>query len=86
MTSVATVLRMGTLDYVATTVHVPYTVDQDEDGIWCAHAWLGASGGANGNGATPEEAVADLREAVEMVLDEDGVPAQLARTLDLEVA
>jgi predicted RNase H-like HicB family nuclease len=86
MTSVATALRMGTLDYVATTVHVPYTVDQDEDGVWCAHAWLGASGGGNGNGATPEEAVADLREAVEMVLDEDGVPEQLARTLDLEVA
>jgi predicted RNase H-like HicB family nuclease len=76
----------GTLDGVATTVHVPYTVGQDEDGIWCAHAWLGDSGGANGNGATSEEAVADLREAVQMVIDEDGVPEQLARTLDLEVA
>lgn len=54
--------------------------------MWCAHAWLGSSGGANGNGATPEEAVADLREAVEMVIDEDGIPAQLAQTLDLEVA
>lgn len=68
------------------TVHVPYTLEQDEDGIWNAHAWLGSSGGANGNGATPDEAVADLREAVEMVLDEDGIPEQLARTLDLEVA
>jgi predicted RNase H-like HicB family nuclease len=86
MTAVDTALRVGTLDYMATTVHVPYTVDQDEDGVWCAHAWLGASGGANGNGATPEEAVADLRQAVQMVIDEDGVPAQLARTLDLEVA
>lgn len=75
----------GTLGDVA-TVHVPYTVVQDEDGVWCAHAWLGSSGGANGNGATPEEAVADLREAVQMVLDEDGVPEQLAQTLDLEVA
>jgi predicted RNA binding protein YcfA (HicA-like mRNA interferase family) len=36
------------------TVHVPYTVERDEDGVWCAHAWLGASGGANGNGAMPE--------------------------------
>jgi hypothetical protein len=68
------------------TVHVPYTVEQDEDGVWCAHAWLGSSGGANGNGATPEEAVADLREAVQMVIDEDGIPEQLAHTLDLEVA
>jgi predicted RNase H-like HicB family nuclease len=68
------------------TVHVPYTLERDEDGAWCAHAWLGSSGGANGNGATPEEAIADLREAVRMVLDEDGVPDQLAHTLDLEVA
>ncbi len=82
---VAAALRLGTLDDMA-TVHVPYTVEQDEDGIWCAHAWLGSSGGANGNGATPEEAIADLREAVRMVLDEDGVPEQLAHTLDLEVA
>jgi hypothetical protein len=67
-------------------VHVPYTLQQDEDGIWCAHAWLGASGGANGNGETAEAAIADLREAVQMVIDEDGVPEQLARTLDLEVA
>jgi hypothetical protein len=67
-------------------VHIPYTVDQDEDGVWCAHAWLGESGGANGNGATAEEAVADLAQAVRMVIDEDGVPDQLARTLDLEVA
>lgn len=67
-------------------VHVPYTLGRDEDGVWCAHAWLGSSGGANGNGATPEEAVADLREAVQMVLDEDGVPEQLEHTLDLEVA
>ncbi len=68
------------------TVHVPYTVEQDEDGVWCAHAWLGSAGGANGNGATLEEAVQDLREAVRMVFDEDGVPAQLERSLDLDVA
>lgn len=83
LTPVGTTLSAGTLDGVA-TVHVPYTVAQDEDGVWCAHAWLGESGGANGNGATPEEAVADLTEAVQMVLDEDGVPE--LQTLDLEVA
>jgi hypothetical protein len=70
----------------AKTVHVPYTLEQDEDGIWCAHAWLGSSGGANGNGPTAEAAIADLREAVQMVIDEDGIPEQLARTLELEVA
>jgi predicted RNase H-like HicB family nuclease len=67
------------------TVHVPYTLERDEDGVWCAHAWLGSSGGANGNGATPEEAIADLREAVHLVIDEDGAPEDI-RTLDLEVA
>ncbi len=66
-------------------LHVPYTLEQDEDGIWCAHAWLGSSGGANGNGQTPDEAVGDLREAVQMVIDEDGVPEQLARSLDVPV-
>jgi hypothetical protein len=50
----------------------------------CAHAWLGPSGGANGNGATAEEAVADLLEAVHMVIDEDGAPD--VQVLDLEVA
>jgi predicted RNase H-like HicB family nuclease len=67
------------------TVHVPYTLEQDEDGIWCAHAWLGSSGGANGNGPTAEDAITDLREAVQMVIDEDGVPDQLVHTLELEV-
>jgi predicted RNase H-like HicB family nuclease len=85
MTTVISTLTRGTLNGV-TILHVPYTLGQDEDGIWFAHAWLGSSGGANGNGATPEEAVTDLREAVEMVIEEDGVPAQLAQTLDLEVA
>jgi len=73
LTPVGTALSDGTLD-VVTTVHVPYTVEQDEDGVWNTHAWLGESGGANGNGATPDEAVADLREAVQMVIEEDGVP------------
>ena len=28
--------------------HVPYTVEQDEDGIWCAHAQLRPGVGGNG--------------------------------------
>ena len=51
---------------------LPYTAGQDEDGLWCAHAWLGSSGGVNGHGVTAEDAVADLREAVRMVFEEDG--------------
>jgi hypothetical protein len=68
------------------TVHVPYSVEQDEDGVWSAHAWLGASGGANGDWSTAEEAAADLREAVLMVLKEDGVPVELAQSLDFEAS
>jgi predicted RNase H-like HicB family nuclease len=45
-------------------VHVPYTVEQDEDGVWCAHAQLRPGVGANGDGPTPEAAIADLREAL----------------------
>jgi hypothetical protein len=30
-------------------VHVPYTVEQDEDGVWCAHAQLRPGVGANGD-------------------------------------
>jgi hypothetical protein len=44
-------------------VHVPYTVEQDEDGVWCAHAQLRPGVGANGEGDTAEAAVADLRDA-----------------------
>lgn len=54
--------------------------------MWFAHAWLGSSGGANGHGQTPEEAAADLREAVLMALEDDGIPAELARSLAIEVA
>ena len=48
----------------ADRLHVPYTVEQDEDGVWCAHAQLRPGVGANGEGDTAEAAVADLREAL----------------------
>jgi predicted RNase H-like HicB family nuclease len=51
-----------------------YTVEQDEDGIWCAHAQLRPGVGANGEGDTAEAAVADLREALEGLLAEFGAP------------
>ena len=42
-------------------------VEQDEDGVWCAYALVGRVG-CNGYGDTRDEAVADLRQAVLMVL------------------
>lgn len=63
-------------------VHIPYTVTQDEDGIWCAHAYVGRVG-CNGFGDTRDEAVSDLREAIVMVIEDDGAPEELAITIDV---
>ena len=38
-------------------IHVPYTVEQDEDGVWCAHAQLRPGVGANGEGVTASAAI-----------------------------
>ncbi len=64
-------------------VHVPYTVEQDEDGVFCAHAQLRPGVGANGEGDTLEAAVADLREALEGLIAEFGVPEELTLMVDV---
>jgi hypothetical protein len=46
---------------VIQVVHLPYVVEQDEDGVWRASALLRPGVGAVGDGATREEAVTDLR-------------------------
>jgi predicted RNase H-like HicB family nuclease len=55
---------------VTRVVHVPYGVEQDEDGVWCASAQLRPGAGAVGDGPSPEAAVADLRGALEALLAE----------------
>ena len=64
-------------------VHVPYTVEQDEDGVWCAHAQLRPAVGANGEGDTPEAAIADLREALGGLIAEFGIPQELTLMVDV---
>ena len=64
-------------------VHVPYTVEEDEDGVWCAHAQLRPSVSANGEGATREEAVDDLREALAGLIAEFGMPDELTMAVDM---
>ena len=64
-------------------VHVAYTVEQDEDGVWCAHAQLRPGVGANGEGDSREAAVADLREALEGLIAEFGPPQELTLTVDV---
>jgi predicted RNase H-like HicB family nuclease len=65
------------------TVHVPYTLEQDEDGIWCASAQLRPGVGAVGDGATREAARDDLREALLALIAEVGIPDELTLTLDV---
>ena len=64
-------------------VHVPYVVEQDEDGVWCASAQLRPGVGAVGDGPTQEAAIADLRTALEALLDVVGIPDELTLTLDV---
>ena len=64
-------------------VHVPYTVEEDEDGVWCAHAQLRPGVGANGEGDTLDAAVADLREALEGLIAEFGAPDELTLMVDV---
>ena len=64
-------------------IHLPYTMEQDEDGVWCASAQLRPGVGAVGDGATPDEALADLREALALLIEEVGAPPELTLTLDV---
>ena len=65
------------------TVHVPYILEQDEDGVWCAAAQLRPGGGAVGDGETREAALDDLREALQALIAEVGVPDELTLTLNV---
>jgi predicted RNase H-like HicB family nuclease len=53
-------------------LHIPYIVNQDEDGVWCAHVQLRPQMGANGEGETPEAAIANLYEALTGLIAEFG--------------
>jgi predicted RNase H-like HicB family nuclease len=64
-------------------VHLPYTVQQDEDGVWCAHAQLRPGIGAHGEGDSREAAIVDLREALIGLIAEFGVPDELILILDV---
>ncbi len=68
---------------VTRVVHVPYVVEQDEDGVWCASAQLRPGEAAFGDGPTREEAVADLRAGLELLIEEVGMPDELTLTLNV---
>jgi predicted RNase H-like HicB family nuclease len=64
-------------------VHVPYTVEEDEDGVWCAHAQLRPGLGAHGEGETRQAAIADLSEALTGLIAEFGIPEELTLLVDV---
>lgn len=59
--------------YVTRVVHVPYVVEHDEEGAWCASAPLRPGVAAFGDGATPEEAITDLRASLETLVEVVGL-------------
>jgi predicted RNase H-like HicB family nuclease len=62
---------------------VTYHVEQDETGFWTASAHLRPGVAAFGEGETREEAIADLRVALEGLIAEVGVPDELTLTLNV---
>lgn len=71
------------IENMSRVIHMPYTLAQDEDGVWCASAQLRPDVGAAGDGATADEAIADLRDALTALIEEVGVPQELTLTLDV---
>ena len=58
-------------------------VQRPRTGVWCAHAQLRPSVGANGEDVTREEAVDDLCEALAGLIAEFEVPDELTVTVDV---
>ncbi|MFF0270771.1 hypothetical protein [Kribbella sp. NPDC004536] len=65
-------------------ITVSFTVEQDENGTWCAEAALTPTSFANGEGATREAAIEDLKEAVATLAETVGVPEQLTVAVEID--
>jgi hypothetical protein len=69
---------------VTRVVHVTYALEQDDEtGFWTASAYLRPDAAAFGEGETQADAIADLRVALEGLIDEVGVPDELTLTLNV---
>ncbi|RJO76509.1 hypothetical protein D5S18_09380 [Nocardia panacis] len=64
-------------------VHVPYSLERDEDGVWCAAATLRPGVAAFGEGDSQEAALADLRAGLIALLDVVGPPPEITVTLEV---
>ncbi|GAA1070538.1 hypothetical protein [Nocardiopsis composta] len=56
------------------TVPIPYRLEQDEDGVWCAEAAVRRGVTAFGYGDAPGSAMADLHAGVRVLIEEFGPP------------
>jgi hypothetical protein len=65
-------------------VHVPYTLEQDEDGVRCARASLRLRMGIGGEGETASAAAEHLRQALHAMIAECGA-LRLRLTLILDL-
>lgn len=73
---------MDILASVTRLVHTPSSVEQDEDGVWCAHAAVAPGVGAHGEGDDPDAALADLHDALTGLLREYDKPNEMTLALD----
>ncbi|TWD75323.1 hypothetical protein FB561_6761 [Kribbella amoyensis] len=64
-------------------ITVSFLVVEDENGTWSAEAALTPKSFANGEGATREAAIEDLKEAIAALADVVGVPEQLTVTVEV---
>ncbi|MFK4089013.1 hypothetical protein ACI2LF_33165 [Kribbella sp. NPDC020789] len=65
-------------------IQVPFLVEEDTvDGGWTASAALTPKSFANGEGATREAAIDDLKEALALLIEHVGVPEQLVFTVEV---
>ncbi|MFC6162345.1 hypothetical protein [Kribbella jiaozuonensis] len=62
-------------------LHVPYVVEQDEDGTWLAEAALTPDIFLQGEGETREQALEDLRTSITQATTDSGIPDHLVITL-----
>lgn len=58
-------------------LHVPYVVEQDEDGTWVAEAAFTPDIFVQGEGDTREAAIEDLRTSITQAAADSGIPEQL---------
>lgn len=64
-------------------LHLPFVVDQDEDGTWIAESALTPDIFVSGEGETREASLDDLRLQIARAVADSGAPEQLVVDVDV---